>query len=379
MKATIQLSKMRGYRDARKSGHAIRVGTDNFFPARSVMLKKPERRKLRHPVSQESCNMKNLARLAATLLFLFGAATVEALDKVTFLTNWFAEAEHGGYYQAVAEGTYEKYGMDVKIGMGGPQVNVYQLLLGEKADFVMGYDVATINAIEQGLPLVTVAANFQSEPVGLIAHPDVAKIEDLKSRILLIGQASETTYWPWLKAKYGFTEAQKRPYAYSVQQFLVDKNIAQQGYITSEPYAIEKGGIKPKIFHLARYGYPPYAQTVVTLNKTVKERPDVIRRFIEASALGWKSYLKNPAPGNALIKKDNPQMDDDQLAFSIAKLKEYGIVEGGDAKKLGLFTMTDSRWKQTFEFMSKAGLVKPDVDYRKAYTLDFVKQVKILP
>ena len=343
------------------------------------MLKKPERRKLPHPVSQESCNMKNLARLAATLLFLFGAATVEALDKVTFLTNWFAEAEHGGYYQAVAEGIYEKYGLEVKIGMGGPQVNVYQLLLGEKADFVMGYDVATINAIEQGLPLVTVAANFQSEPVGLIAHPDVAKIEDLKSRILLIGQASETTYWPWLKAKYGFTEAQKRPYAYSVQQFLVDKNIAQQGYITSEPYAIEKGGIKPKIFHLARYGYPPYAQTVVTLNKTVKERPDVIRRFIEASALGWKSYLKNPAPGNALIKKDNPQMDDDQLAFSIAKLKEYGIVEGGDAKKLGLFTMTDSRWKQTFEFMSKAGLVKPDVDYRKAYTLDFVKQVKILP
>ncbi len=125
----------------------------------------------------------------------------------------------------------------------------------------MGYDVATINAVEQGLPLITVAANFQSEPVGLIAHPDVEKIEDLKTRTLLIGQASETTYWPWLKAKYGFTEAQKRPYAYSVQQFLVDKNIAQQGYITSEPYAIEQGGVKPVIFHLARYGYPPYAQT----------------------------------------------------------------------------------------------------------------------
>ena len=322
--------------------------------------------------------MKTFRELSFVLL-LCAAGTANALDKITFLTNWFAEAEHGGYYQAVAEGIYEKYGLDVKIGMGGPQVNVYQLLLGEKADFVMGYDVATINAVEQGLPLVTVAANFQSEPVGLIAHPDVQRIEDLKSRILLIGQASETTYWPWLKAKYGFTEAQKRPYAYSVQQFLVDKNIAQQGYTTSEPYAIEKGGVKPKIFHLAKYGYPPYAQTVVTLNKTVKERPDVIKRFVEASALGWKSYLKNPAPANALIKKDNPQMDDDQLAFSIAKLKEYGIVEGGDAKKLGLFTMTDSRWKQTFEFMSKAGLVKPEVDYHKAYTLEFVKQVKVMP
>ncbi len=322
--------------------------------------------------------MKNLARLSLALL-LCAAGAAQALDKVTFLTNWFAEAEHGGYYQAVAEGIYEKYGLDVHIGMGGPQVNVYQLLLAEKADFVMGYDNATISAVEQGLPVITVAANFQSEPVGLIAHPDVTKIEDLKTRTLLIGQASETTYWPWLKAKYGFTEAQKKPYAYSVQQFLIDKNIAQQGYITSEPYAIEKGGVKPVIFHLAKYGYPPYAQTVVTLNKTVKNKPDLIKRFIEASALGWKSYLKNPAPANALIKKENPQMDDEQLAFSVAKLKEYGIVEGGDAKKFGLFTMTDTRWKQTFEVMRDSKLVKPDVDYKKAYTLEFVKQVKVLP
>jgi NitT/TauT family transport system substrate-binding protein len=322
--------------------------------------------------------MTNLVRLSVALL-LSTATAAHALDKVTFLTNWYAEAEHGGFYQAVAEGIYEKYGLDVKIGMGGPQVNVYQLLLAEKADFVMGYDVATINAVEQNLPLITVAANFQSEPVGLIAHPDVERIEDLKTRTLLIGQASETTYWPWLKAKYGFTEAQKRPYAYSVQQFLVDKNVAQQGYITSEPYAIEKAGIKPKIFHLAKYGYPPYAQTVVTLTKTVKARPDVIKRFIEASALGWKSYLKNPAPGNVLIRKDNPQMDDNQIAFSIGKLKEYGIVDGGDAKKLGLFTMTDARWTQTFEFMRDARLVKPDVDVHKAYTLEFVKQIRVLP
>src|SRR6267378_5966 len=237
--------------------------------------------------------MTILFRLSVAIL-LSTATAAHALDKVTFLTNWYAEAEHGGFYQALAEGIYEKYGLDVKIGMGGPQVNVYQLLLAEKADFVMGYDVATIN--------------------------------------------------------------------------VVDKNVAQQGYITSEPYAIEKAGIKPRIFHLAKYGYPPYAQTVVTLTKTVKAKAEVIKRFIEASA-----------PGNALIRKDNPQMDDDQIAFSIAKLKEYGIVDGGDAKKLGLFTMTDARWKQTFEFMRDVKLVKPDVDVHKAYTLEFVKQVKVLP
>lgn len=322
--------------------------------------------------------MKGIGPLAAVLL-LCTVSAAHALDKVTFLTNWYAQAEHGGFYQAVAEGTYQQHGLDVKIGMGGPQVNVYQLLLAGKADFVMGYDYATLSAVEQGLPLVTVAANFQSEPVGLIAHPDVKRIEDLKTRTLLIGQASETTYWPWLKARYGFTEQQKKPYAFSVQQFLVDRNVAQQGYITSEPFAIEQGGVKPVIFHLAQYGYPPYSQTIVTLQKTVKSRPDVIRRFIEASALGWKSYLANPAPGNALIRKDNPQMEPAQLAFSVAKLKEYGIVDGGDAKTLGLFTMTDARWKRTFEAMRDSGLLKPDVDYRKAYTLEFVRQVHVLP
>lgn len=322
--------------------------------------------------------MRTFSRLAF-LIFLCTGLSAHALDKVVFLTNWYAQAEHGGFYQAQAEGLYRRQGLDVEIRMGGPQVNVYQLLLAGKADFVMGYDIATLNAVEQGLPLITVAATFQYDPAGLIAHPDVQRIEDLKTRTLLIGQASETTFWPWLKAKYGFSDRQKRPYAFSVQQFLVDKKVAQQGYITSEPYAIEKAGVKPKIFHLAQYGYPPYAQTIVTLEKTVQAKPDLIRRFIEASALGWKSYLADPAPGNALIRKDNPQVEDGQLAFSVAKLKEYGVVAGGDAKSSGLFTMTDARWKQTFEFMREATLLKPDTDYRKAYTLEFVRQVKVLP
>jgi NitT/TauT family transport system substrate-binding protein len=243
----------------------------------------------------------------------------------------------------------------------------------------MGYDVATLNAVEQGLPLVTVAATFQADPAAMIAHPDVKDLADLKTRTLLIGQASETTFWPWLKAKYGFTDAQKRPYSFSVQQFLVDKNIAQQGYATSEPYSIQKGGVTPKIFLLAANGYPPYAETIVTLAKTVKDKPDVIRRFIEATALGWKSYLANPAPGNALIKRDNPEIEDDLLAFSVARMKDFGLVAGGEAAKQGILTMTDSRWKQTFDFMAQAGLIRRDVDYRKAYTLEFVKEVKVMP
>ena len=317
------------------------------------------------------------AILAAALFIVAGGAL--AADKVVFVTNWYAQAEHGGFYQALAEGIYRRYDLDVTIKMGGPQVNVYQLLLAGQADFAMGYDIATLNAVEQKLPLVTVAATFQADPAVMIAHADVRDLADLKTRTLLIGQASETTFWPWLKAKYGFTDAQKRPYSFSVQQFLVDKNVAQQGYATSEPYSIQKGGVDPKVFLLASSGYPPYAETIVTLQKTVKEKPDMIRRFVEASALGWKSYLANPAPGNALIKRDNRDIEDGLLAFSVARMKDYGLVTGGGAATGGILTMTDARWKQTYDFMVQAGLIKPNVDYRGAYTLQFVDQVKVLP
>jgi NitT/TauT family transport system substrate-binding protein len=302
-----------------------------------------------------------------------------AQQKVVFYTNWYAEAEHGGFYQAVAEGIYKSNGLDVEVRMGGPQINVMQLLLAGQADLVMGYDLQTIKAVEQHLPVVTVAATFQKDPAVLVAHPGVNALPDLKSKTLLIGQASETTFWPWLKAKYGFTDAQKRPYAFSVQQFLVDQNTAQQGYLTSEPYTIEKAGIKPVVFLLADSGYPPYAETVVVTEKTLKAKGEMIRKFITATAQGWKSYLKQPGPGNALIKAANPEMTDELLAFGVSKMRDSGLVGGGDAKTHGILTMTDARWKQTFDFMVSAGLTPADTDYRKAYTLDFVKDIKVLP
>jgi NitT/TauT family transport system substrate-binding protein len=332
---------------------------------------------IRLAAAGKACALRLLTALALGLPA--AAAQAQSLPKVVFLTNWLAQAEHGGFYQAVAEGTYRKHGLDVEVRMGGPQVNVVQLLLAGQADLVMGYDLQTIKLLEQNLPVVTVGATFQKDPAVIIAHPDVKAMADLKTRTLLIGQASETTFWPWLKGKYGFTDAQKRPYAFSVQQFLVDKNIAQQGYATSEPYSIEKGGVKPTVFLLADAGYPPYAQTIVTTQAVVKDKPEMVRKFLLATAEGWKSYLSDPVPGNALIKKDNPQMEDALLAFGLAKMRDYGLVTGGDARALGILTMTDARWKQTFDFMAGAGLVKPQVDFRKAYTLEFVKTMKVLP
>ena len=322
--------------------------------------------------------MPTLHRLLACLLLTF-TLTGHAADKLVFVTSWFAEAEHGGFYQALVEGTYRKYGLDVTVKMGGPQVNAYQLLLAEQADVAMGYDIQTLKAVEQGLPMVSVGAVFQQDPAVLIAHPDVKSMADLKTRTLLVGQTSETTFWPWLKKKFGFSEEQKRPYAFSVQPFLVDTNIAQQGLATSEPYAIEKAGIKPKVFLLANAGYPPYAETLVTTQKLLKQKPDVIRRFVAATAEGWKSYLKNPAPGNALIQKENPQIEPALLAYGVAKMKDYALVTGGDAKTLGILAMTDARWQQTRDFLVQSGLLRADVDVKKAYSLAFLPKNKVLP
>jgi NitT/TauT family transport system substrate-binding protein len=321
--------------------------------------------------------MTRVRFLAACVLLAAGAA--QAQDRLVFGTNWYAQAEHGGFYQAVAEGTYRKRGLDVQVRMGGPNVNGLQLLLVGQMDLFMGYDIQTVQAAAQGLPVVTVAATFQKDPAVIIAHPGVAKLEALKGRPIAISAASDTTFWPWLRARYGFTDDQKRPYAFSVQPFLVDTRLSQQGYVTSEPYSIEKAGVKPVLFLLADLGYPPYAQTIVVTRDTLAKRADALRRFVQATAEGWRSYLANPAPGNALIKRDNPQMEDALLAYGLAKMKEYGLVTGGDAARLGILTMTDGRWKRTFDFMVQAGMVKPDFDYRRAYTLNVVRAVKVLP
>lgn len=319
-----------------------------------------------------------VATLAAAALAASTAAA-QPLTKLVFGTDWLAQAEHGGYYQAVAEGIYKKHGLDVSIRMGGPQVNGLQILLAGKIDLYMGYAIQTLKVQEQNLPVVAIAATFQKDPTVIISHPGVSKLADLKGQPIAIGAASDNTFWPWLRASFGFTDAQKRPYGFSVQPFLADKRLSQQGFATSEPYSIEKGGVKPVVFLLADEGYPSYAETIVVTRDTLNKRNDAMKKFVQASAEGWKSYLANPAPGNALIKKDNPQMEDDLIAFGIARMKEYGLVTGGDAGKQGILTMTDDRWKKTFDFMVGANMINRKVDYRKAYTLDLVKGVKVLP
>jgi NitT/TauT family transport system substrate-binding protein len=326
--------------------------------------------------------IRTLMRAILALTTIVALATpshAQGLEKLVFSTDWLAEAEHGGFYQAVAEGTYRKYGLDVEIRQGGPQVNGLQLLAAGRLDVAMGDALQVLSAVERNVPLVAIAATFQKNPTVVIAHPGVNALAELKGKPIAIGAASNTTFWPWLRERYGFTDDQKRPYAFSVQPFLADPALSQQGFVTSEPFSIEKAGVDPKVFLLADLGYPPYSETLVVTRKTLSERRDVLTRFVRASAEGWKSYLANPAPGNALIKRANPQMSDDLLAYGIRKMRQYGIVESGDAKTRGLLTMTDARWRSTDDFLRKAGLAKPGVDYGLAYTLDIVDRVHVLP
>ena len=326
--------------------------------------------------------MKSLSRIVAAVL-VFGAglavshAPASAADKVTFLTSWFAQAEHGGFYQAKATGLYDKAGLEVTIRMGGPQVNGSQLLLAGDADFIMGYDIQVLKGREQNLPLVTVASSFQFDLQGLMTHDDVADLAALKGRPILIAGSSRTTFWQWLRAKYGYTDDQIRPYTFNLQPFFADKTIAQQGYPSSEPYQAEQQNVKAKFFLLADGGYPPYGSTIVTTEQMIAAKPDVVARFVKASLEGWRDYMKNPAPANALIKADNAKMTDGQLAFALEKMKEMKAIDRGDAATLGVGIITADRYGKTYDFLVASGLLNPKVDWRKAFDDRFVKDLKI--
>ena len=316
--------------------------------------------------------------VGAFAALLLSTTSVLAADKVTFGTNWRAQAEHGGFYQAVATGIYQKYGLEVEIRQGGPQVNHPQLLVAGKIDFNMGTNsFETINFAESKVPMVTVASSFQKDPQILMAHPGVGNdtMAAMKGKPIIVSKTAITTYWQFLKVTYGFTDDQIRPYTFNMGPFIANKNSVNQGYVGSEPLMAEKAGVKPLVFLLADLGYNSYSTTIQTSAKLVKDNPDLVQRFVNGTIEGWASYLNgNPAPGNALIKKDNPEMDDQQIAFGIAKMKEYGIVDSGDAKTLGIGAMTDARWKAFYDFCVKVGTYKSDIDIKSAYTLQFVNK-----
>ncbi|RAX37857.1 ABC transporter substrate-binding protein [Rhizobium tropici] len=300
-----------------------------------------------------------------------------ALDKVRFGTDWLAEADHGGFYEAVVDGTFAKYGLDVEIVQGGPSVQNRAMLLAGKLDFYLGTQQEQLVGQEQGIPLVDVAAIYQKNAQIILAHPVTGndKFEDLaKLQTIFMTQGGFGTYFEWMKANFkGFHDEQFRPYNFSPAPFLADKNSAQQGLVTSEPYAIKtKTGIDPKVFLLADAGYTPYATMITVQRQLIDTNPDLVKRFVDASIEGWYNYLySDNSAANALIKKQNPDMTDGQIDYAIDKLREYGIVDSGDALDKGIGCLTAERYTQFAKTLVSLKLLMPDTDVSKAFDTRF--------
>ena len=300
-----------------------------------------------------------------------------ALTPIRFATDWHAEAEHGGFYEALATGEYKKRGLDVTIIQGGPAVNVPQLLASGAVDMGVGSNsFIVLNLAQEQAPVKAVAAFMQKDPQVLIAHADqgIAGFADMKGRPILISDAAITSFWPWLRAKFGFSDDQIRKYTHSNATFLGDPRAIQEGYVTSEPYTIEKERhVQPAVFLLADAGYPGYAAMALASNRMIGAHPQAVKAFVDASAAGWKAYLYgDPRPADALIMRDNPDMTQDVLDQARAKMRQNGIVDGGDAKTLGIGTMSDQRWAQVFQIAAAAGVFPKAMDYKAGYTLQFL-------
>tara|TARA_Y100001960_G_C14609901_1_gene795179 strand:+ start:15 stop:1022 length:1008 start_codon:yes stop_codon:yes gene_type:complete len=325
-------------------------------------------------------NLENLRKVALIILLAIFPLQLFALDRVVLSTNWLAQAEHGGFYQALAQGIYAKYDLDVEIRQGGPGVNSKALLVAGKVDFNIGGSAGALNFVKSEVPFKAVAAIFQKDPQVLISHPNQGndKIEDFIGKKILISKFNKVTFWPFLKSKYGFTDDQIKPYNYSLQPFLEDKSSIQQGYLTSEPFSIKtKAGFNPVVNLLSDNGYMPYATTIETSQDNIINKSELVQRFVDASIEGWYSYIfDDPKLANELIKQDNREMTDDLLDYARKEIKKRGIVYSGDAELLGIGSMTEKRWKSFYEMMKDQGLYSQNLDYSKAFTLKFVNNDK---
>jgi NitT/TauT family transport system substrate-binding protein len=314
------------------------------------------------------------AQIATLALGLAGPAV--AAERVVFGTDWRAQAEHGGFYQALAKGFYARHGLDVTIRQGGPQVNHAQLLAAGRVEFALSSNsFIALNYVRENIPMIAVAAIFQKDPQVLIAHPGQGNdsLEALKGKPIWIGSDTRAGSWLFLRSRFGYTDDQIRPYTFSIAPFLVNRAAVQQGYLGSEPFLIRRAGIEPVVMLLADAGYASYGALIQTSGKLARERPELVRGFVAASILGWRDYLDgDPAPGNALIRRANAEMTEALLAFGREQMKAYGIVDSGDAQRLGIGAMAEPRWQSFFETMSVQGLYPTDMDWRAAYTTRFL-------
>jgi len=302
----------------------------------------------------------------------------QSLDRVSFQTNWRAQAEHGGYYQAVAAGIYRRHGLEVDLRAGGPLQNPAQLLLAGRVDFIMSSGFQALSYVREDIPFLTIGAIMQKDPAILMTHEGngINSFEDMRGRPILVGAGGRVTYWPFLRARFGFTDEQVRPYTFNIQPWLADRMAIQQGFLSSEPFSAIAAGVRPKAFLIADAGYENYQTTIDVSQRMVNDRPDVVQRFVNATMEGWSQYMRgeNVAAANAMIIRDNPEMDQPRIDYAVRVMNEQGIVLSGDALQLGVGAMTDARWQSFYNSTRDVGLNPANLDFKKAYDLRFINK-----
>ncbi|WP_087636299.1 ABC transporter substrate-binding protein [Acetobacter ascendens] len=335
------------------------------------------------PVQEFGMSLTRRTLLSAAAASSVAAFTpfkrAQAATPVRLLLSWFAQAEVGGFYQALAKGFYAQEGLDVHIDMGGPQVNTMQILAAGRADFVTGYDFQTLRGIQGGMPLLTIMSSFQHDLQGLMTHDNITDLAQLRNHPILISSPAHASYWGWLCKKFGYSPAQAKPYTFNLQPFFLDPEMAVQAYASSEPYEAQQRNVPVKFFPFADLGYPPYGTPVLTTHEFADKNDATTQAFVHASLLGWQDYMRDPEPGNALIRKANPRMTEGQIMFGHSAMAKANVVEGGDTKTLGLGCMTEARWQATYQFMVDNDLLDKTVNWQSAFTTKFTDRAKVMP
>ncbi len=314
-------------------------------------------------------------------IVLLTTSLAQAQQAVSFATNWKAQAAHGGFYQALADGTYKKYGLDVKIIQGGPQVNNRPLLPAGRIDFLMtGNLLHSFDNVKNKVPVVAVAAMFQKDPQALMAHKGQGyeNFAALKAApAAYIAKDGQFTWWQWLKVTHGFRDESLKPYNYNLGPFLSNAKSVQQGYSVAEPiYIKEQGKFDPVVHLLADHGFSTYSTLIETRVDTVKNKPELVQKFVDASILGWVNFMYGDRKvATALMLKDNPELSAAEVEASVSLMKQQGIVDSGEARTLGIGAMKTERIQDFYTQMVKAGLYKSgDVDLTQVATSQFVNK-----
>jgi len=320
-----------------------------------------------------------ITRLIVSLTATLIASTAWANDKVTFATNWLAQGGHGGFYQALADGTYEKYGLEVDIQMGGPQMNNRPMLPAGKVDFLMtGNLLLSMDSVRNEIPTIVVASYFEKDPQAIIAHKgQYSGWDDLSNAPeILVSKDGQFSFWKWMTAEHGFKDESLRPYGYNLAAFLNDEKMVQQAYGTAEPIYAAAAGADVETYLLADQGWSTYSTTIEARVDMVENNPNLVQRFIDASTVGWYNYLYGDnAAGNAAIISANPDQTLEKLTKEALQLKSLGIIDSGKQLEVGIGAIDMARVRAFYNLAVEAGILEAgSVDVSKVATAQFVNK-----